>query len=61
MIVSYSKYKKLRENRNYIVEKFFHEIDTLNAENEGLKVENERLKSENEGLKAKIEWLMTLP
>ena len=37
MIVSYSKYKKLRENRNYIVEKFSHEIDELQSENEVLK------------------------
>lgn len=45
MIVSYSKYKKLRENRNYMVEKFSHEINTLKAENERLKEEKETLKS----------------
>ena len=50
MIVSYSKYKKLRENRNYIVEKFSHEIDTLKAE-------NEELKTRNEGLKGTIQLL----
>ena len=44
MIVSYSKYKKLLDNRNYIVEKFSHEIDTLKTENERLKTENEKLK-----------------
>lgn len=44
MIVSYSKYKKLLDNRNYIVEKFSHEIDTLKTENERLKTENEELK-----------------
>ena len=50
MIVSYSKYKKLRENRNYIVEKFPHEIYTLKAE-------NEELKTRNEGLKGTIQLL----
>ena len=50
MIVSYSKYKKLCENRNYIVEKFSHEIDTLKAE-------NEELKTRNEGLKGTIQLL----
>lgn len=60
MIVSYSKYKKLCDNRNYIIEKFSHEINELLLENEDLKAENERLKSEKEGLKAEIEWLNDL-
>lgn len=43
MIVSYSKYKKLRDNRNYIIQKFSHEINELEAENKDLKAKIEML------------------